>query len=161
MYCPSWIFEIAVCRIASEYLGSEFPMETAVKKYAEGLSETYAEISPELLAASSALLIEFLGEIEAGENAVPLLNGFTHFRLYSERVGIPRKMKPLFGSIEDPVKQVEYSEDLIRKSFRAYVYRLRSNQQQSAPAGWRLEDDENLEAFGELVRKQSSLLDFI
>lgn len=72
---------------------------------------------------------------------------------------MPRKMKPMFGSIEDAAKQKEYSEELAKKAFRAYVFRLRSNPEDAAPSNWKLEDDEHTGSFGDLVRKQVSILD--
>ena len=65
----------------------------------------------------------------------------------------------MFGSLEGPVKKKEYTEEAAIKSFRTTVFLLRSNPENSAPAGWRLEDDENLTDFGDLVRKPTSLLD--
>ena len=75
-------------------------------------------------------------------------------------LGLPcQGMKPMFGSIEDAQKQKRYSEQLAIKAFRAYIFRLRSNPEDAAPSGWKLEDDEHIVAFGDLVRKQVSILD--
>ena len=59
----------------------------------------------------------------------------------------------MFGSIEDASKQKEYSESLAIKGFKAHTYRLRTNPEEKAPSDWRLEEDENLPTFGELVGK--------
>jgi len=90
-----------------------------------------------------------------------LLNDYCYYRLYNEGVGRPRKMKPLFGSLEDGVKAPEISGDVAGKNFRAYVFGLRSNTVPKAPAGWRLEDDEHAPKLAELAGTQLSLLDVI
>ena len=113
----------------------------------------------EELVESAQLILEFLAEVEAGESAVSIINEFCFFRLYYAKVGVPRKMKPMFGSIEDPAKQKEYSGQLMIKAFRTHTFNVRGNPEIAAPAGWKLEDDENLTGFGELIRRQASLLD--
>ena len=46
------------------------------------------------------------------------------------------------------------------KSFRAYVFALRSGTVQKAPAGWKIEDEnENLPFLSELVGRSASILD--
>ncbi len=159
MICPAWIFDVAVARVASEYLSADLPIEAFGTKYANGLSVKYSDINAEELVESAQLILEFLAEVEAGESAVPIINEFCFFRLYFIKVGVPRKMKPMFGSIEDPAKQKEYSGQLMIKAFRTHTFNVRGNPDLAAPAGWKLEDDENLTDFGELIKKQASLLD--
>ncbi len=157
--CPSWIYDISVARVASEYLSAELPIEAFGTKYANGLSERYSDVSVEELVESAQLILEFLSEVEAGESAVNIINEFCFFRLYFVKVGVPRKMKSMFGSIEDPAKQKEYSGQLMIKAFRTHTFNVRGNPELAAPPGWKLEEDENLADFGELIRKQASLLD--
>lgn len=159
VFCPSWIFDISAARVAAEYLSAELPIEAVASKYANGLSERYADITTEEMAESAQLILEFLAEVEAGESAVPIINEFCYFRLFFVKVGIPRKMKSMFGSIEDPAKQKEYAGELMIKAFRTHTFNVRGNPEIAAPAGWKLEDDQNLAEFGDLVRKQTSLLD--
>jgi len=161
MHCPSWIFDIAVARTAAEFLASEMTVEAYANKYAEGLSESYNEISADVISGPAEAILLFLSEIEAGEMAYELLNDYCYYRLYNEGVGRPRKMKPLFGSLEDGVKAPEISGDVAGKNFRAYVFGLRSNTVPKAPAGWRLEDDEHAPKLAELAGTQLSLLDVI
>ena len=159
MYCPAWMYDIASARVAFEFLHSEMPLESFAAKYSQGFSESYSDVPEESLLGAAQAMLEFLAEIEAGENAALLLSNFTYHRLYFSGVAMPRKMKPMFGSIEDAQKQKEYSEQLSIKAFRAYIFRLRSNPEDAAPSGWKLEDDEHIVAFGDLVRKQVSILD--
>ena len=153
------MYDIASARVAFEFLHSEMPLESFATKYSQGFSGSYSDVPEESLLGAAQGMLEFLAEIEAGENAALLLSNFTYYRLYFSGVAMPRKMKPMFGSIEDAQKQKEYSEQLAIKAFRAFIFRLRSNPEDAAPSGWKLEDDEHIVAFGDLVRKQVSILD--
>ena len=66
--------------------------------------KSYSEIQPELILAAATPCLEFLSELEAGERAAEFLNDYVYNEIYFEKVNVPRKMKPLFGSVEDPVK---------------------------------------------------------
>lgn len=160
MFAPNWVYDVAVIRTAYEFLSSEVGIEAFGKKYAEGLTKLYNNsITPEMLFEPAQTILEFLSEIEAGEQAVELLNDFTYFRLYHEGVNRPRKMKSMFGTIEDPVKAQEYKSDDTIKAFRAYVFGLRSNTVPEAPEGWRLENDEHINKLKPLFEEPVSVLD--
>ena len=120
------MYDIASARVAFEFLHSEMPLESFAAKYSQGFSVNYSDVPEESLLGAAQGMLEFLAEIEAGENAALLLSNFTYYRLYFSGVAMPRKMKPMFGSIEDAQKQKEYSEQLAIKAFRAYIFRLRS-----------------------------------
>jgi hypothetical protein len=161
MYCPTWIYDIAVARTAVEFLSSDMSIEAFAKKYAEALSEDYNELPIEAFQKPAEGMLIFLSEIEAGDVAAELLTDFCYFRLYNESVGRPRKMKPLFGALEDGVKLAECNGEATIKAFRAYVYGTRSNTVPRAPAGWRLEDDEYVPKLSEVATKTMSVLDLI
>ena len=153
MNCPNWIYEICIARVASEYLSSELDIVAFAKKYSEGLAISYNPIPIEAFSEPTEQIIIFLAEIEAGENAVELLENFTYFRLYFEALNVPRKLKTVFGNIEDPVKQPLEPKENTRKALRAYIFGLRSNTVPTRPAGWLLEKDENIPKLAELVAK--------
>lgn len=160
MYAPNWVFDIAVMRTAYEFLSSEVGIEAFGKKYSEGLSKVYNQtIAPETFFETAQSILEFLSEIEAGEQAVELINNFTYFRLYNEGLNKPRKMKSMFGTIEDSVKTQDYSAENTIKAFRAYVFGLRSNTVPVAPEGWRLENDEHIDKLKPLIEATVSVLD--
>ena len=92
MYCPAWMYDIASARVAFEFLHSEMPLESFAAKYAQGLSDSYSDVPAESLTGAAQGMLEFLAEIEAGENATLLLSHFTYYRLYFSGVAIPRKM---------------------------------------------------------------------
>jgi hypothetical protein len=161
MYCPAWVYDIAVARTAAEFLASEMSVEAFARKYAEALSASYQEIPTEAIQEPAEAMLMFLAEIEAGDMAVEFLTDFTYYRLYTEAVGRPRKMKPLFGSLEDGVKEAQHHSDATGKAFRAYIFAQRSNTVPKAPAGWRLEDDEHVPKLAETAGRVLSVLDIL
>ena len=161
MNCPRFIYELAVARSAMEFLGSEMALETFAKKYAEGLSELYSAVTVDIVQGAAENMLQFLSEIEAGELAVELLNDFVHYRLMFEGPGRPRKLKSIFGSIEDPVKTPEINPEEAAKEFRAFVFAMRANTVPRAPSGWQLEHDPHLPQFSELAKKTISVLDIL
>ena len=84
MHCPSFIFDMAAGRVASEFLESELGLEGFSGKYAVALGERYTEIDQDSLHQAAEAMMQFLAEIEAGENATILLSGYVYYRLYFE-----------------------------------------------------------------------------
>lgn len=158
-YVPGWIFEAAVTNACREFLAADLPMNAICKKYAQGLSERYSEIRLEEFSIGIESLTRFLAEVDAGEAAVDFLNGFVFYRIHYETKSKPRKLKPLFGSVEDPVKTLEYSTEETLKKFKAYVFGLRSNAVPLAPAGWQLDDEHDLVFLNELAGRSVDFLD--
>tara|TARA_B100001059_G_scaffold157446_1_gene157071 strand:- start:13942 stop:14430 length:489 start_codon:yes stop_codon:yes gene_type:complete len=158
-FCRDWIFDVAVAKVSDEFLSLNLPLNTLAKKYAEGLSEKYAEISVQEVSDSSELLLLFLNEVDAGESAVEFLNGFQYFRYNFESVNKLRKLTPLFGAADDPTKTMTYSGEATAKRFKAYVFGLRSNSAPVAPAGWHLSVDSNLLHVADVARRTVSILD--
>lgn len=159
MNCPNWIYEICVARVTSEYISSELDVVAFAKKYSEGLAVLYNPIPIEVFTEPSQEIVVFLAEINAGELSVELLENFTYFRLYFEALNVPRKLKTVFGSIEDPSKQPLEPKENTLKSLRAYIFGLRSNTVPTKPPEWKLENDENVPKLAELVAKPVTILD--
>ena len=150
-YAPDWIFDIAIVRTASEFLSLTQPMDSLAKKYANGLSEIYREVYFEEILEPGEEILRFLSEVKAQHMAVELLKDFSYFRMYYVNPRKRRKLKPLFGTLEAPEKKKDYSSEKTIKSFKAYIFALRSKTVPQSPTGWALENDESLNRFGELV----------
>ena len=76
MYCPDWIFDIISAEVASIYLKNDVALPLGAQKYASGVSSEYEEFSADEIEVASEEMIRLLGELEAGEAAVMLLEGF-------------------------------------------------------------------------------------
>lgn len=159
MHYPAFIYDICIARAAAEFLHGDLSLEVFAKKYTEMLSDGCTEVNQEEVQAPAEAILQFLAEVEAGDGAADLLNSFAYFRLYFEGVGRPRKMKTMFGTIEDPVKSREWNKESTPKAFRAFVFALRSQTVPTAPAGWQLEIEESVPKLAEAAGKKLSLLD--
>jgi len=106
-------------------------------------------------------MLRFLDELDAGETAAPLAAGFCYNKITFEQPNKPRKLKGMFGSADEPVKTREHSAEAAVKSFKAYVYSLRNQVVELAPAGWKLADVEDSEVLQKLAKQTLSPLDFL
>ena len=88
-----------------------------------------------------------------------MLNNFIFTRLKFEATKKPRKIRGLFGSAFDGTKTQEYSAEKCVKLFRTMIFAIRSKVNPTAPIGWTINSETNLEWFGELITKKTSVLD--
>tara|TARA_A100001011_G_C14106793_1_gene755175 strand:- start:234 stop:755 length:522 start_codon:yes stop_codon:yes gene_type:complete len=158
-FCPEWVFSICSANTAVEFLSEDTSIESCAKKYVTELNTKYSQIEAELISLSAQELLLFLSEIDAGDSAVPLLNDYIFNRLKFEATRKPRKIKSMFGSAFDPTKTQEYSAEKCTKLFRAMVFGLRSKANPSAPSGWNIAQEQNLDWFGKLLIQKTSILD--
>ena len=158
-FCPEWIYSISCSQTAIEFLSGETLLESCAKKYSAGLSEHFETIPSEIISETAHELLIFLAEIEAGDTAVHLLNTYNFNRLKFESTKKPRKIKGLFGSALDPIKQQEYSPNNCLKIFKATVFGMRSKVNPEAPSGWSIQDEKDLDWFGELLNKKTDIFD--
>ena len=88
-----------------------------------------------------------------------MLNGFQYFRYNFESTNKLRKLTPLFGEADEPVKLLNYSGEDTLKRFKAYVFGLRSESAPVAPAGWDLGTEKNILHIAEIARRDVSIFD--
>ena len=157
-FCPDWIFNLCVARSAYDFIVSDLPIKAYAKKYSLGLSEQYFEIKSEEIENEAEYILRFLVEINTDESD-QLLNNYIYFCLKYVQSGSKRKLKGLFGSAFDPAKEKKYQEKNTLKSFRAYVFGLRSGVSEKPSAGWNILEEEGLEFLKELVEKEANISD--
>jgi len=157
-YCPSWIFNLSTASTAYEFIISDLPIKAYAKKYANGLNEHYGEIKPEEIESAAENLLRFLVEINA-ENSDELLNAYIYYCLKFKFDGSKRKLKGLFGSAFDPEKEKTFSEKNCIKTFRSYVFGLRSGITSKPAPGWDIKDEENIELILDIIKKEASISD--
>ena len=129
--------------------------------YSAVLSEFYQPINPQEVAGVIEQMLRFLDELDAGETAAPLATGFCYYKISFEQPNKPRKLRGLLGSADDPVKSREHGAEAAVKAFKAYVYALRNEIAELAPAGWQLSDVEESEVLQKLATQNLSPLDFL
>ena len=132
--CPDWIFDIVSTRVCVQFLAESHPLDLSSNHFVDQLHSAYSEVDPKLVSETAEHMVRFLGEVDAGEEAVNVLNDFIYFRINYESTTKKRNLKPLFGNPEDAVAVAKHFESL--KRFKAYVFGLRSNNSPTSPPGW-------------------------
>ena len=160
-FCPKWIFEAACAAAATDYLSRQLDLNTVARGYAATLSEFYQPVTAEEIAGVIESMLRLLDELDAGETATLIVTGFCYNGINFEQPNKPRKLKGLFGSADQPIKSREHSAEAAVKSFKAYVYGLRNELVELAPAGWKMEDVEDSEVLQKLTNQNLSPLDFL
>ena len=159
-FCPEWIFNLSVARSAYEFIISELPIKAYAKKYAFGLSEHYELIKTEEIENEAELILRFLVEINA-DKSDELLNNYAYFCLKYVQNGQKRKLKGIFGTAFDPSKEKKYSEKVTLKSFRAYVFGLRSGISEKPSAGWDILEEEDIDLLKDIINKEANIIDAV
>ena len=158
-FCPEWIFGSCCAITARDFLSSENSINSISRKFAKGLSEHYNEIKFEEITECAETILQFLSEIEAGDEAVDYLNHYIHKRILFKENGAERKLSGMFASPLDPEKTRDYSTDKSTKVFRATIFGIRNNTMPKAPAGWNVIDIEELDWLKSLIEEPVSVLD--
>ena len=157
-FCPDWIFNLSVARAAYEFIISDLPLKSYAKKYSSALSEHYSEINPEEIEEEAELLLRFLVEINA-EKSDELLNNFVFYKLKFTQPGSKRKLKGMFGSAFDPEKEKKYKPTVTLKSFRAYVFGLRSGVTEKPDPGWDILKEEDIGFLKDIISREANIID--
>ena len=160
-YCPVWIYDAVSAQVASDFIAQEMPLHTLAKKYTDGLAKKYTEISVGELEEAAEGLIRALDDVKVESEAVPLLNSYCFFRVMYESNNVKRKMKPLFGAVDAPVSDCEYSPEVALKRFKAYLFSLRSSVAVQADPGWKLSSCDELPFLRDIAAKSVSILDIL
>ena len=156
--CPEWIFDITCSRACIQFLSDSHPLEMSGNHFCELIGRNFEPIDPKLVAEMAEYMARFLSEIDAGEDAVVILNQFIYYRLNYENMTKTRNLKPLFGNAEDGVSEAKHN--LAVKRFKAYVFGLRSNNSPTPPPGWDvIKNTENLALLKDLVSTSINPLD--
>ena len=161
LFCPKWVFDAACSAAGADFLSRQLDLDTVANAYASVLSEFYQPIAPAEIAGAIDPMLRFLDDLNAGDTAATLMLGFCYYRITFDQPNKPRKLKGLFGSADEPVKAREHSADGAFKSFKAYVFALRNEVADFAPASWKLADVKDSDVFAKLGNQNISPLDFI
>ena len=159
MYCPEWIFGCSAALTAKGFLSSENSLNALARKYATGLSEKYSPIKFEEVSETAEGILQFLAEIEVGDEAVEYIDNYVYKRIKYLNNGAERKLSGMFNSAFNPEKEKDYSVENSIKVFRATIYGIRNNTMPKAPPGWNVLEEEELDWYKELIEKPIDILD--
>lgn len=151
-YCPEWMFDAAVADIANHFLRHDLSVGQLALKFSRGLSGSYVEIQPTEFQQTAELLLMFLSEIDANEQASDFLSGFGYFRVNFVSERRRRNLLPTFSSVEKGSRYRRYNGHETFKGFRAYVFSRRSHIGIQATPGWSLAMQTELPVLSKISR---------
>ena len=156
-FCPEWIFGIFAAQTAKEFLSSNNSIAAVSRKYSNAISERYNEVKFEELMDLSEKILQFLSDINAGEEAVTYIDDYIHYRVNFEASGSERKLSGMFSSAFDPEKIKDYNSDKSFKIFKATVFSIRNEALPKATPGWLITDVEDIDWIGEVFNEEPEL----
>ena len=102
-------------------------------------------------------MLQFLSDINAGENAVTYIDDYIHYRINYEANGNVRKLSGIFSSAFDPEKLKDYDSDKCLKVFKATIFSIRNNALPKAPPGWVITDVEDIDWIADMFNQETEL----
>ncbi|MDC0458081.1 hypothetical protein OAM56_09185 [Alphaproteobacteria bacterium] len=156
-FCPEWIFGIFAAQTSKEFLSSNNSIGAVSKKYSKAISEKYNEVKFEEVVDLAEKILQFLSEINVGEEAVKYIDDYIHYRVNFEASGSERKLSGMFSSAFDAEKIKDYDSDKSFKIFKATIFSIRNNALPKATPGWLITDVEDIDWIGEVFNEEPEL----
>jgi hypothetical protein len=156
-FCPEWIFSIFAAQTAKEFLSSNSSIASISRKFSKSINERYNEVKFEELLDPAEKILQFLSEINAGEDAVNYINDYIHYRVNFESSGSPRKVSGMFSSAFNPQKVKDYDTEKCFKIFKATVFSIKNDALPKATPGWQINDVEDIDWIGEVFNQEPDL----
>lgn len=157
-FCPEWLVSATVALVAQRYLTSPLELNPFARKYAQTLSEHYADIRPDMIEQSAEGFLRVLFEAGA-EDAESVLHSYAFGRITRLENGEPRRIKGMFSSALDGTRTEDYNAEQLIKAFRPFFFLLRSKPSLTAPSTWTWKQIEDGEWVTDLPNIEVSLLD--
>jgi hypothetical protein len=156
-FCPEWIFGIFAAQTSKEFLSTNNSIAAVSRKYSNAISERYNEVKFEEVMDLAEKVLQFLSDINAGEEAVTYIDDYIHYRVNFEASGSERKLSGMFSSAFDPQKIKDYDSDKSFKIFKATVFSIRNEALPKATPGWLITDVEDIDWIGEVFNEEPDL----
>ena len=156
-FCPEWIFGIFAAQTSKEFLSTNNSIAAVSRKYSNAISERYNEVKFEEVMDLAEKILQFLSDINAGEEAVTYIDDYIHYRVNFEASGSERKLSGMFSSAFNPEKIKDYSSDKSFKIFKATVFSIRNEALPKATPGWLITDVEDIDWIGEVFNEEPEL----
>ena len=156
-FCPEWIFGIFAAQTSKEFLSTNNSIAAVSRKYSNAISERYNEVKFEEVMDLAEKILQFLSDINAGEEAVTYIDDYIHYRVNFEASGSERKLSGMFSSAFDPEKLKDYNSDKSLKVFRATIFSIRNSALPKATPGWVINDVEDIDWIGEMFNQETEL----
>ena len=156
-FCPEWIFGICSAQTSKEFLSTNNSIAAVSRKYSNAISERYNEVKFEEIMVLAEKILQFLSDINAGEDAVMYIDDYIHYRVKFEASGSERKLSGMFSSAFNPEKIKDYNSDKSFKVFKATVFSIRNDALPKASPGWVITDVEDIDWIGDVFNQEPEI----
>ncbi len=156
-YCPEWIFSVFASQTSKEFLSSNNSIAGISRKYSKAISERYDEVKFEEIMDLAEKILQFLSDINAGEEAVNYINDYIHYRVNYESSGSERKLSGMFSSAFNAEKNKDYNSDKCFKIFKATIFSIRNDAFPKATPGWVITDVEDIDWIGDVFNQEPDI----
>ena len=157
-YCPEWIYDCFVSQSVSDAIQFDTPIISPCKKFSEGLSELYEEVSVEEMLRASELVIEFLHENRVNTDSTDLLSNFAFYRFYYTSKARKRKLSGILSD-DHGTRTRNYTSGQTIKNLKAYYYEKRSDVHLAGSPGWSLTTQVELPKLREIAKRSASKIE--
>ena len=149
-YAPDWVLHAVCSTIARRFVEGNLPIEAYASRMSKNLKSLYSDCNSEKLYTASEGMLYFLAELEE-EETIDYCDTFIYNSVTFEKSGRARKMRGLFYDPLTPVKIETKSQNIIT-SFRAFVFRLRSDPALTEPPGWKIDTIKELKVLSDTLK---------
>ena len=149
--------DIFGAQTSKEFLSSNNSIASISRKYSKAVNERYNEVKFEEIIELAEKILQFLSEINAGEEAVNYINDYIHYRVNLNLVEVKENLSGMFSSAFNPNKIKDYDSDKCFKIFKATVFSIRNDALPKATAGWVISDVEDIDWIGEVIDQETEL----
>ena len=136
-YMPVWLYNFISASMVHDYMVDDHPLPVAAAKYARHYGDKYVPIELPLLVDATEEIIMFTASLNV-DDPLALIDFYRYYCLNFEDPQTPRNRDSFFGDIFEGTSAKGYSYDLTTKSFKAYTFKLRSNQIPVPDEHWQL-----------------------
>ena len=136
-YMPVWLYNFISASMVHDYMVDDHPLPVAAAKYARYYSDKYAPIELTPLVDATEEIIMFIASLNV-DDPLALIDFYRFYCLNFEDPQTERNRDSFFGDIFEGTAGKGYSYDLATKSFKAYTFKLRSNQIPVPSEHWEL-----------------------
>ena len=116
---------------------------------------------PVKLYAVAEDILQLLHNLNASEEAIDFIKGYCFYKLKFAAPNSPRKIKTFFIDALQGDREKKYSYDKSKKSFKSYIFSLRSGLLNLADPGWELFLDDSIPFLSEIARKPVEISDLV
>jgi len=156
-FTPGWVLGSTCGMITNRFVIGEISLQAYTNKFSKDLLQKYEDATSDKLMSITEEMMQFLTSLE-NSDAMLINNAYIFNQVNFDESGAKRKMKTLFKSAFAPQKK-EISIDEALKSFRAFVFKLRSDQTLIAPQGWKVSDVDDIEWLSEIFDQRVRITD--